>query len=175
MKELLRKIDVVKAVGAPKSTVSDWINDYPAFIPTIKDGSSTYYKPEAIDVLLYIKELRELNYAKPEIASKLVEKGFAINADEVTEQLVKTKERAVNSDALNAVMTTMGKFLEKSIAQDGRITELEKAVRETESNREETAAALLERFEKQDEEIRKLRSELEEERKKSVWQRLFGK
>ena len=182
MKQLLRKKDIVDAVGVPKSTVSDWINDYPAFIPTVKDGASTYYKTESVEVLLYIKELRELNFSKPEIASKLAEKGFAINAEEVAGKLIQTKEKSLNSDALNTVMTTMGKFLEKSIAQDGRIGELEKSIRSGEEQRRqsesEIAASqeiLMQKLEHQEQELQKLRKTLEEERKKTIWSKLFGK
>jgi hypothetical protein len=58
-KDFLRKKDIIDGLGIPKSTVSDWINDFSVYIPKLKQGQITYYKPEAMEVLLTVKELRE--------------------------------------------------------------------------------------------------------------------
>lgn len=148
--KLLRKKDIVEAIGAPKSTVSDWIKDFSSYIPTVKDGATIYYKPETIDVLNTVKELREDGYDKTRISVMLAEKGFAINADDLEGRIrtaVKTADRKSEQegrDALMAMSHMMGQLTERmsqyenenkelqqqieqvSSKQDGRISDLEK-------------------------------------------------
>lgn len=71
MKQMLRKREVIDQVNVPKSTVTDWIIEFHMFIPTTKEGSVTYYRPDCIPVLLEIKRLREENYSKPDILREL--------------------------------------------------------------------------------------------------------
>jgi hypothetical protein len=125
MENLLRKKDVTEAVGAPKTTVNDWINDFAPFIPKVKNGRTTYYKPEAVDVLLVVKELREKGYDKSQISMELP-KMFAIDVDEVGNKIEKSESRSDqtgNRDALLTVMQTIGKVME-------RMTKLEREVKE---------------------------------------------
>lgn len=74
MKELLRKRELVEAIGVPKSTVADWIIEFHMFIPTTKVRSVTYYRPEAIPVLQEIRRLRDERYSKPEIMQELAKR-----------------------------------------------------------------------------------------------------
>lgn len=125
MENLLRKKDVTEAVGVPKTTVNDWINDFAPFIPKVRNGRTTYYKPEAVNVLLRVKALREKGYDKSQISMEL-SRMFAIDADEVENKIEKSEGRsdqASNRDALLTVMQTMGKVME-------RMTELEREVKE---------------------------------------------
>ncbi len=46
---LLRKRDLVNALGVAKSTVADWVSEFNVFIPTIQDGALTLYKREALE------------------------------------------------------------------------------------------------------------------------------
>jgi hypothetical protein len=148
--KLLRKKDIVEVIGAPKSTVSDWIKDFSSYIPTVKDGATIYYKPETIDVLNTVKELREDGYDKTRISVMLAEKGFAINSDDLEGRIrtaVKTADRKSEQegrDALMAMSHMMGQLTERmsqyenenkelqqqieqvSSKQDGRISDLEK-------------------------------------------------
>jgi hypothetical protein len=146
--KLLRKKDIVEAIGAPKSTVSDWIKDFSSYMPTVKDGATIYYKPETIDVLNTVKELREDGYDKTRISVMLAEKGFAINADDLESRIrttVKTADRKSEQegrDALMAMSHMMGQLtermsqyenenkelrqqIEQVSKQDGRISDLE--------------------------------------------------
>lgn len=74
MKQLLRKRELIEAIQVPKSTAADWIVEFHMFIPTTKEGSATYYKPEALPVLLDIKKFRENSYAKQEIMRELAKR-----------------------------------------------------------------------------------------------------
>lgn len=138
MKELLRKKDVVDAVGVAKSTISDWISEFHMYIPAVKQGTATYYKPITIEVLQTVKELRDKGISKPEIAEKLAEQ-FPINADDVAQGVSKVvKESEGRSDALITVMSTMGKVVEQIGRQDGQMREMHETL--TELQREVAAA-----------------------------------
>lgn len=128
MDRLLLKKDVTAAVDAPKTTVNDWISDFKAFIPIVREGRSTYYKKEAIDVLLAVKKMREEGLDKTQIARELPNLGFAMDHDEMVNKVEKARdlaqeqaESARNRDALLSVMQTMGVAME-------RMTELEREV-----------------------------------------------
>lgn len=130
MDRLLLKKDVTAAVDAPKTTVNDWIHDFRAFIPIVREGRATYYKPEAVDVLLAVKRMREEGLDKTRIARELPGLGFAIDHDEMVNKVEKARGHAEqvgdarNRDALLAVMQTM------SVAME-RMTELEREVQES--------------------------------------------
>jgi DNA-binding transcriptional MerR regulator len=131
-KDFLRKKDIIDGLGIPKSTVSDWINDFSVYIPKLKQGQITYYKPEAMEVLLTVKELREQGYDKNQIGVLLGEKGFTINSDEIEGRIktaVKTADRKSEQegrDTYLTVMQTVGQLMEHIAKQDGRLSDLEK-------------------------------------------------
>ena len=119
--ELLRKKDLHPAVGVPKSTVADWIEDFNVYIPKVKHGSVTYYKPETIDVLLFIKQCREQHYQKNQIMEMLSEKGFPITVEEAVEDVKRALEGTNSRDTLLTVMQTMGQAVTKIAEQDERM------------------------------------------------------
>lgn len=176
MKELLRKKDIVDAVGVAKSTVSDWISEFHMYIPAVKQGSATYYKPITVEVLNAIKEMRDRGVSKPEIAEKLAEQ-FPINADDVAQGVSKVvKETENRSDALITVMSTMGKVVEQIGRQDGQMREMHESLselqREVAAARENEAKALDE-LKRMEERLAKL--EEEAEKPKGFFGRLFGR
>ncbi|MEK4026973.1 MerR family transcriptional regulator [Sporosarcina sp. FSL W7-1283] len=130
MDRLLLKKDVTAAVDAPKTTVNDWIHDFRAFIPIVREGRTTYYKPEAVNVLLAVKRMREEGLDKTRIARELPGLGFSIDHDEMVNKVEKARghaeqaENARNRDGFLAVMQTM------SVAME-RMTELEREVQES--------------------------------------------
>ncbi|WP_124118907.1 MerR family transcriptional regulator, partial [Paenibacillus xylanexedens] len=87
MDGLLRKKDLVEAVGVAKSTIADWVTEFHVYIPTVKHGAVTYYKPEALDVLNAIRELRELDNSKVQIMELLAKKGFPVTVEEAVEDV----------------------------------------------------------------------------------------
>ncbi|MBM7647030.1 DNA-binding transcriptional MerR regulator [Scopulibacillus daqui] len=196
MDGLLRKKDVVEAVGVPKSTVSDWITNFSPFIPKVKNGSTVYYKPEAIEVLLTVKELRAQDYDMSQISLELTERGFPVDAETVSDEVKTTISRAEkvkDRDALLTVMSTMGKAME-------RMTELEKLVAETKAQQleqekineqlkekiEEQKQYISDRIEERDAKLmtairelqdsrKQVAAEVDHEKKRSFFSRLFGR
>jgi DNA-binding transcriptional MerR regulator len=147
------------------------------YIPTIKQGNITYYKPEAVEVLIAIKEMRDHNWPKPEIAVKLAER-FPINADDVQQSV--SNESPVRTDAMIAVMSTMGKALdhlgrqdERLREQDSKVVELERKQAEYDELMEKLRSEVAASREKSAELEAKVK-ELQEEKQVGFWARLFG-
>ena len=148
---LLRKRDLVDTLGVAKSTVADWVTEFRVFIPTIKDGALTWYKPEALDVLNAIKVMREQNVPKSEIYARLQQKGFPVTVEEagndvqravgpldarkklwdVMNQVGHALERlADHEDAMDVLASQQKSLGERQDEQAQRVTELERTVQE---------------------------------------------
>ncbi|RED51138.1 MerR family transcriptional regulator [Cohnella lupini] len=119
MDGLLRKKDLVDVVGVAKSTIADWVTEFAVYIPTVKHGAVTYYKPEALDVLNYIRELREQEQSKVQIMQLLAKKGFPITVEEAVEDVQRVLSGADPRDTLLTVMQTMG----QAVVEIGKQTE----------------------------------------------------
>lgn len=185
--DLLRKKDLHPYVGVPKSTVADWVEDFNVYIPKVKQGSVTYYKPETIDVLKFIKQCRDQNYQKPQIMQMLVDKGFPITIEEAVEDVKQALEGGNYRDNFLTVIQMTGQAVSKLAEQDDRLNNHDKALKSIQ-DKENGQDERLERMEKRTEEIdhlkrefEKLRKELavtkealEEEKKKGFFSRLFN-
>lgn len=140
----LRKKDLVDALGVAKSTVADWVAEFQAFIPTVREGNTVYYKPEAIEVLQTIKTLREQGFSKSDIYGTLQTKGFPLTIQDATDDVAKLLTKVDARRSLVSVMEQVGnaleriadqdeaiEFLEKrQDGQDGRMTEVERQLQE---------------------------------------------
>jgi DNA-binding transcriptional MerR regulator len=178
--ELLRKKDLYPKVDVAKSTVADWVEDF-----------NVYYKPETIDVLLFIKQCREQNYQKHQIMEMLADKGFPITVEDAVQDIKKALEGDSPRDTLLTVMQTMGQAVSKLAEQDERLDGLDERTDEhskTLKTLEERTVGQDERLiglEKRTDEIEFLKQELEslkmelaatkEQSKKGFFARLFGK
>lgn len=100
VERLLRLKDLYLELGMARSTVANWIANYAEYIPTVKEGNVTYYKPEALDVLQFIKECREENYIRQEIIELLDEKGFT-KIEETVREVELEKLAAETEERLN--------------------------------------------------------------------------
>lgn len=175
--DLLRKKDLHPKVGVPKSTVADWITEFNVYIPKVKEGNVIYYKPEIIDVLLFIKDCREKNYQKPQIMQLLSDKGFPVTVEEAVEDVQKVSDDYHPRDHLLTIMQTMGQAVTKISEQDESL----KSIQERQDGQNER----LDELEKRTQEVHQLKQELDElkqqfaatqEKKKNGWlSRLFGK
>lgn len=142
--DLLRKKDLHPKVGVPKTTVADWITEFNIFIPKTRHERTTFYKPEAIKVLQFIKQCRDQGLQKHQIMQLLVENGFPITAEEENaEDILESieKNRSTNDELLPLIKTT-GQLTNK-------IVSMETAVKE----QNERIQYLDERTDKQDERL----------------------
>ncbi|GAB4074181.1 hypothetical protein GCM10028778_16840 [Barrientosiimonas marina] len=179
--DLLRKKDLHPEVGVAKSTVADWIEDFNIYIPKTKQKNVTYYRPEAIEVLNFIKQCRERNYQKQQIMELLADQGFPVMAEaqEDAEESISKRTNQDNGD-LRDVIQTMGQAVQKLSDQDESI----KSLQDREESREERMDDMEKRTEQTSEtvedlkqEIQDLKTELAETRekvdKRGFWARLF--
>lgn len=174
--DLLRKKDLHPAVEMPKSTIADWIEDFNVFIPKVKHGNVIYYKPETIDVLLFIKQCREQNYHKQQIMELLSEKGFPITVEDAVNDIKKALEGDTPRDTLLTVMQTMGQTVAKIAEQDERLDGQDESLKTLE-NKLSDQNGRIERLEKRTDEIEHLKQHIQElqkelaaAREKKWWQ-----
>ncbi|PGT71810.1 hypothetical protein COD86_21485 [Bacillus cereus] len=117
---LFRKKDIIEKIGIAKSTVSDWIEDFKIYIPTVKRNNVIYYRPETLNILLDIKKLRDQNYSKDQIHDMLNDKGYPINVEEIKEE----KNNLMFQDMQKyfpKYMELFGLALSQISDQDGRL------------------------------------------------------
>ncbi|PFS66416.1 MerR family transcriptional regulator [Bacillus thuringiensis] len=157
--KFLRKKDVVERIGIAKSTVSDWIEDFKVYIPTVKRNNVIYYGPQTIKILLDVKELRDQNYSKDQIHELLKDKGYPINVEEEEEK--EERNNLVFQDMQSdfpKYMELFGVALSQISDQDGRLKRYEQEV----SGMKIFQDGQRERIEQQEEMINKLKDELEQ-------------
>lgn len=180
--DLLRKKDLHPVVGVAKSTVADWIEDFSIYIPQLKKGNVTYYRPETIDVLQFIKQCREHNYHKQQIMVALSDNGFPVTVEEAkddAEQSVGPQANSDNHDFLSA-MQTMGQAFQKLSDQDESIKSLRDKNERHEGRMDEVEKRTDQNNKTIDElrqEVKTLKEELaatkEGKEKQGFWHRLF--
>lgn len=184
--ELLRKKDLHPKVGVAKSTVADWIEDFNIYIPKSKQGNVTYYRPETIDVLTFIKQCREQNYQKQQIMEALASNDFPVTVDEAKEDVNKVigQNMEQNNNNFMSVFQTMGHAVQKLSDQDesikslqsrdyeheGRIENVEKRTEKT----NETIVSLKQEIQDLKEELAAAQEKTKNE-KKGFFSRLFGR
>lgn len=181
--ELLRKKDLHPKVGVAKSTVADWIEDFNIYIPQSKKGNVTYYRPETIDVLMFVKQCREQNYQKQQIMEALAARGFPVTVEEAkndAEEAISNDINGQDNHDFLAVIQTMGQAVQQLSDQDESIKDLRDKGREHEGRMDKMERRTEQTSETIDdlkEEIEELKQELaatkEKKEKQGFWARLF--
>lgn len=181
--ELLRKKDLHPAVGVAKSTVADWIEDFNIYIPQLKQGNVTYYRPETIDVLMFIKQCREQNYQKQQIMETLAANNFPVTVEEAKEDAENAINKHTNTQDIGdflSVMQVMGQAVQNLSDQDESIKSLQGKGMEHEGRMDEIEKWTEQTNETVDylkQEIHALKEELaadrEKEKKQGFWDRFF--
>ena len=187
--ELLRKKDLHPRVDVAKSTVADWLEDFNIYIPKIKQGSVIYYRTETIEILLFIKKCREQHYQKDQIMEMLSDEGFPITVEDAVDDI----KRALNSegtprDTLITIMQTTAQAITKIAEQDVRLDKQDDSLKILLKNqtlhiekleqmeiRTNEIEFLRNEFEKLNRELAITKEELENQKKKGFFSRLFGK
>lgn len=183
-REYVRLKDITAAMHLPRTTIKDWINDYHMFIPSTKEGRTTLYKIETVDVLREIQKLKDKGLYKPDIFKHLKDEGFPITVEEAAQEMEEALENHPRDNLLQ-VFQVMGQAVKKLSEQDVEMTEIKNRLNETVEKHEleeikkrlsETAEKNeIEDLKKQNTELMNRLQKLEEDNKKGFWQRLFGK
>ncbi len=128
--DLLKRKDLIAATGFAKSTIGDWLNEFAAFIPTVKHKNITLYRPETVNILKVIKELRDQGKSKPEIMAMLAERGFPVAIEDAVKDVEQVLDQADAKAGLIEVMKTAAAAMEQLADQDSRILRLEDKIEE---------------------------------------------
>lgn len=121
--QYLRKRDLVAALGVPKSTVSDWINEFAAFVPSRREDGVTFYRSETIEVLQAIQTHRTAGHNKAAVVRLLADQGFALNEDHYSVSLTV-------GDPSTQVLATLSLAMATLAGQGGKIEALEREIAE---------------------------------------------
>lgn len=183
--ELLRKKDLHPEIGVAKSTIADWIEDFNIYIPRVQQENVTYYRPETLDVLRFIKQCREQNYQKQQIMEALSANNFPVTVEEAKEDAEKAINKYVNPNGEDffSIFRTMGQAVQKLSNQDESITSLQNKENEHDGrieNVEKRTERTDEMVESLKQEIQHLKKELATTKektksgKKGFFRKLFG-
>lgn len=175
--ELLSISGLCHIVGVTQSTAEHWIEDFNAYIPEMKQKDVTYYYPEAIGVLQFIKESKNQRFQKPEIMEMLTHGNCPITAEKTIGNVQPKTNRKNDKENILTVMQTIGKTVEKVSNQNNLIKDLQE--QQNQQNKR------IKNMEKQTEKINHLKQEFEAlkqgrtlaneyEMKKESFAKLFG-
>ena len=160
MRKMYRRRDLIEALGVPKSTLADWLEEFKIFIPKQQDGFNTFYLEEAFTVLRTIQELRTNGYGKADILRILHEKNFPITVDEDADQVEQLLSSLDGRKHLVTLIEQMGEAVSQIANQEHRMTFLQEQQENT--NREVTT--LREQISTTLEEVQKMQAKAEEQR-----------
>ena len=156
---MYRRRELMEALGVPKSTLADWLEEFKIFIPRQQDGFNTFYLEDAITVLRTIQELRTTGYGKADILRILHEKNFPITVEEDVDQVEQLLSSLDGRKQMVTLIEQMGEAVSQIANQDRRITSVqaqqETTSREVESLREQIANTI--------EEVQQMQKKVEEE------------
>src|SRR5699024_8893653 len=154
--ELLSSNGLSQIINVPESTVSSWTDEFQMFIPKAKKQDKLYYLPEAVDVLLLIKQYDDENYSKTDIMKMLADRVFPKkenNMDEHKQQPEK-KKKGTHKENLVTMMQTIGKTVANVASQEKLLQMLQE--QQSKHNRR------IKIMEKQAEEIDSLKVEMQQ-------------
>lgn len=96
-------------VDVPQNRAAKWIEDFNFYIPETKRKDVTYYHPEAIDVLKFIKKCKAQNYKKQQIMEMLANQNFSLKSEKTTDDLPQSLDRENYKENILTIMQTIGK------------------------------------------------------------------
>ncbi|GAB3056417.1 MerR family transcriptional regulator [Virgibacillus ainsalahensis] len=151
--ELLGINGLCHIVGISENTAADWIKDFNVYIPKADQQDATYYHPEAIEVLKFIKQCKDQNYAKPQIMDMLANRSFPITVDSSIEDVKTTLEQGNYKENILSVMQTIGMTVSNVANQEKWLKTIQE--QQYEQNKR------IKHTEKQTEEINHLKREIQ--------------
>lgn len=150
--ELLSISGLCHIVDVSQNTAANWIEDFNVYFPEKKQNDVTYYHPEAINVLKFIKACKNQNYQKPQIMEMLANQDFPITEEKTIDDLQLELDQVNYKDNLLTVMQTIGKTVTNVSNQEESI----KGLQEQQNKQHKR----LKHTEKQTEEIHDLKREI---------------
>lgn len=163
MERLLKRKELAQELGIPVTTLQTWLDDFSVFVPYVQQGARRYYRTDAIEVLTAIKTLRSANHSKVRIIQLLSERGYPITVEDAVQDIEDAISGHDPRDTLLRVMQTMSQAIQEQVRQADQIKQIN-----------ERSDDIEDRVSRIEQLLAVTQQELETERTKTIWQRLFG-
>jgi len=168
--ELLTMNGLCHIVNVSKNTLTEWMDDFNVYIPKSESQQVTYYHPESIDVLKFIKTCKSQNYTNTQIKEMLTNRNIPVKSDHTLDDIQRSIDNGSYKDNILTMMQTIGITVSKSI-------ELEKEIKTLKMQQYEHSlkqAAEIKRLKREIRELKQqLQPQMEYERKKRSFKKLF--
>ncbi|UJL45638.1 MerR family transcriptional regulator [Virgibacillus sp. NKC19-16] len=158
--ELLSINGLCQIVGVTEKTAADWTNDFNNYIPKTSQWGTTYYPPEAIETLKFIKACKNKNYQTPQIKNMLANNISPITMERTIEDVQQSLEEGNYKENILTVMQTIGKTVSNVADQEKSLKALQ------EQNDEQNKR--IKNMEKQAKEINDLKQEIKNLKQKHI-------
>lgn len=151
--ELLKIDGLCHIIGVQKTQVEEWIEEFKVYIPKTEDKNVTYYHPEAIDALKFIKKKKSEGYQNSQISEMLANRDIHFTADNSLEEIQNAIDEGSHRENMLTIMQTIGKTVSNMVNQEKEIRAL-KQVQHEQSKK-------IQVLEEQTKEINNLKQEIE--------------
>lgn len=163
------RADLARELGRPRSTVAYWIEMFSHYLPSVGNGRNKRYKEEALHNLKIIEQMKDRN--EP---NEMVEELLRENTTEIVIEEDNTNEQGFFADIAESykalyeqLMTVELNNEERQRKQEEEMNKMRESLEESNKLNRELAASL--------EEVKKTLKEMQEEKPKGFFQRMFGK
>lgn len=176
--------EMAKQLSIPESTARYYRDRFKNFIPCVGTGRNRRYQPEALDVLRMIADLSRKGRTAEDIAVRLSETfPSVIDVEQEPQRSHAVTQQTDLDQHLAPILTVMTQTMQQVATAMDRIADQDRELQTLRDDLAELRAAETRRqqeLESHDlqlvERMRQLMAEHQQnEGKKSVWQRLFGK
>ena len=128
--ELLTINGLCYIVDVSEDTMLVWIEDFNVYIPKTEDENITYYHPESIDVLKFIKKCKSADYQNSQISEMLANRNIVTTTDSPIEEIQNSIDKGSHKENILTVMQTIGKTVSNVSNQEKEINALKQVQRE---------------------------------------------
>lgn len=158
---LLTIAEIARQLGLPESTVRYYRDRFEAFVPSVGEGRTRRYRPEAVEVLRFVADAMRAGVPAEEVEAALRER-FALNVEPqqhgaVTQQQSAAIMRELVADAVADVVA-------EAVRRETAVLR-----EELERLRQELAAAREREAERDARLVAEMRKLLEERRRRRWW------
>ncbi|WP_087974306.1 MerR family transcriptional regulator [Oceanobacillus rekensis] len=128
--ELLTINGLCYIVDVSNDTMVEWMEDFNVYIPKTEDMNITYYHPEAIDVLKFIKKCKAEDYQNGQITEMLANRNIFTTTDSPLEEIQNSIDEGSHKENILTMMQTIGKTVSNVASQEKEIRALKQVQRE---------------------------------------------
>ncbi|HEY8394946.1 MAG TPA: MerR family transcriptional regulator [Thermaerobacter sp.] len=165
---LLTLAEIARRLGLPESTVRYYRNRFRAYVPSVGEGKTRRYRPEALDVLRFVADAIRAGVPAEDIEAALRER-FALNVEPQRQATTQQPQGAAILREL--VADAVADVVREAVAQ--RTAALEEELRRLREELAATREELVQQAEREqareDRLVARMRELLEERRRRRWW------